>query len=107
MKFGGNNNKQPEPMPDPEPSPFYVLTISAAVLLSVAVYYLRRWRASGPKQGKAMLEEELEAAEARVRALRQQLQMQMNTLPPQVSRKRAGKPLRIWMDGAFDMMHYG
>ena len=106
MKFGGNNNKQPEPMPDPEPSPFYVLTISAAVLLSVAVYYLRRWRGS-PKQGKAMLEEELEAAEARVRALRQQLQMQMNTLPPQVSRKRAGKPLRIWMDGAFDMMHYG
>jgi len=105
MKFGNRNNV-PEPVPDPQPLPFYVMTLSAAVLISVTVYYLRKWLTSRAKQGKAMLEEELEAAEARVRALRQQLQMQMNTLPPHVSRKRAGKPLRIWMDGAFDMMHY-
>lgn len=85
-----------------------VVTICLAVLLSGLVAFILR-RVLPKRKKESALEEELEAAEARVRALRQQLQMRMNTLSPAEvsSRRKAGRPLRIWMDGAFDMMHYG
>lgn len=52
-------------------------------------------------EAAGVLRSELEQAEALVEALRQELAVL------QARRSPAGREVRIWMDGAFDMMHYG
>jgi len=56
------------------------------------------WRRNTPEA----LEQKLMQAEVRISQLRRKL-AELQTIPKNVSRAE----VRIWMDGAFDMMHYG
>jgi len=70
---------------------------TAVGLIGVLFHLLLRWRGRASERA---LVDKLAEAETRVFDLRAQLSA-ATTLQPE------SKPVRIWMDGAFDMMHYG
>ncbi|EOD39569.1 cytidylyltransferase [Emiliania huxleyi CCMP1516] len=74
------------------------LLLSAALAASVALLLDRWLRRRGRGTGKDALARELARLEARAEAVREALAGLDE--PPQ-------REVRIWMDGAFDMMHYG
>ena len=78
--------------------------LAALASLSLALIYLaRRHRRDAASLSPAQLADELRRAEARADELRQRLaRLQL----PAPSMPRGGE-VRIWMDGAFDMFHYG
>ena len=74
-----------------------------AILGAISVVYasvLARARRRHAQQHEAALRAELVRAEANVQALRERLACAPLVRPP-------SREVRIWMDGAFDMMHYG
>ena len=74
------------------------LLLSAALAASVALLLDHWLRRRGRGTGKDALARELARLEARAEAVREALAGLDE--PPQ-------REVRIWMDGAFDMMHYG
>ncbi|EOD14001.1 hypothetical protein EMIHUDRAFT_246486 [Emiliania huxleyi CCMP1516] len=74
------------------------LLLSAALAASVALLLDRWLRRRGRGTGKDALARELARLEARAEDVREALAGLDE--PPQ-------REVRIWMDGAFDMMHYG
>ena len=101
-------SETPAPAPPPPPISFaqsVIVGVITVVLAAALVFaFLRRSKSSG-------LEKQLEAAHAQVQLLEKQLAAQGSwSVPramPAANSTAETKPIRIWMDGAFDMMHYG
>ena len=72
----------------------------AVLTAALAVSYIAHRRRQQPQSD--LVAAELEKAEARVVALRAQLQLQ-----PRPTLSIGRKEIRIFMDGAFDLFHYG
>lgn len=72
----------------------------AVLTAALAVSYIAHRRRQQPESD--LVAAELEKAEARVVALRAQLQLQ-----PRPTKSIGRKEIRIFMDGAFDLFHYG
>jgi len=72
----------------------------AVLTAALAVSYIAHRRRQQPQSD--LVAAELEKAEARVVALRAQLQLQ-----PRPTKSIGRKEIRIFMDGAFDLFHYG
>ena len=86
-----------------------LLVAALSVAIAAVVAYLVRlavrslYREEEPQEDS--LKAQLEVAEARVLELRSKMARGGRLLVPRPP--VTDKPLRIWMDGAFDMMHYG
>ena len=99
--FAAGPSAAPPPPPPPATDLQSILIALAVVFhTAVALFWLRR-RASSP----ATLQKKLEAARERVRSLQAQLDVVLPSALPAADPEK--KVVRIWMDGAFDMMHYG
>ena len=95
----------PAPPPPPPPEPdnsalIFVLTL----MIGVAGFLVLSMQNHMDKIG---LQEQLAAAQARVRMLQAQLGARVPPSLHAADGADGAKPVRIWMDGAFDMMHYG
>ncbi|RLN90813.1 hypothetical protein BBJ28_00011292 [Nothophytophthora sp. Chile5] len=86
----------PEPYPDAERLAIALLT-GAFTLLAYFVLFGKRHR-----RRRLVLQEELDEAYRKV----QELQERMAQMEVEES-DEPKEQIRIWMDGAFDMMHYG
>uniref|UniRef100_A0A7S1U274 ethanolamine-phosphate cytidylyltransferase n=1 Tax=Phaeomonas parva TaxID=124430 RepID=A0A7S1U274_9STRA len=87
------------------------IVLGSGGALAVAAYRGRRRQRPNPSdQGSRSnsrdLRRDLELARARVADLEEAL-AQQQVVVASVPRGVKRKPVRIWMDGAFDMMHYG
>jgi ethanolamine-phosphate cytidylyltransferase len=87
----------PPPYPNAEQ---VVLWVSATALTLVSYYFLFGMRHRGRRM---WLQKELRSAQERVSELEEKL-VEADVLG---QGDLKGKEVRIWMDGAFDMMHYG
>ncbi|EQC30624.1 ethanolamine-phosphate cytidylyltransferase [Saprolegnia diclina VS20] len=89
----------PPPYPDAERTAISVLTTIATLLLYFFLFGKRH------RRRRNMLQQELEEATRKV----QELEEKLADMDDEEDGNRSGKKkeIRIWMDGAFDMMHYG
>jgi cytidyltransferase-like protein len=77
----------------------FIFRIFVAVLAMFLGYYLVRQK----RQSRQLLADELQLAQANI----QYLQAKLLTLGDHHSNKNSSQDIRIFMDGAFDLMHYG
>ena len=80
-----------------------MVTSTVVILVTNFITERRGWRA------KARLNNKLEDAMNEVKELKKQLnEIHVAERNEEIAdAKKQGKDVRIWMDGAFDMMHYG
>eukprot|EP01065_Artemidia_motanka_P000314 TRINITY_DN10132_c0_g1_i1.p1 TRINITY_DN10132_c0_g1~~TRINITY_DN10132_c0_g1_i1.p1 ORF type:complete len:518 (+),score=173.00 TRINITY_DN10132_c0_g1_i1:85-1554(+) len=85
--------------PEPYPNAEQCVLIVSTTLLVLLSYYVVFGR-SHTRQRKSL--------SSKVQALELELLQAKQQLSEEEAKQRSdGKPIRIWMDGAFDMMHYG
>lgn len=87
----------PPPYPDAERVAIAFAT-GILTLLAYFVFFGKRHR-----RRRKMLQEDLNSAIAKV----QELEDKLAQLETEEDEEKEGRQIRIWMDGAFDMMHYG
>ena len=89
-------------VPKPYPTADQIALCTLAAMTGLVLYFLAfGWRHRNQRS----------SMEGRIERLRNELAQAEGKLKDMdsgtVKRKADGKPIRIWMDGAFDMMHYG
>jgi len=89
----------PDQQPTPERLVMSLLVILASSI-TIFLFFGRRQR----KKARALREQLEEALEA-IESLEEQLELQ--ELEEEEKRRKENKEIRVWMDGAFDMFHYG
>ncbi|CAM9720686.1 unnamed protein product [Phaeothamnion confervicola] len=88
----------PPPYPDAERIALWICS-TLSTLLGYYIFFGKRHR-----RRRKRLQAELLAARERVEFVQDKL---MELEASEDGRRNGGKEVRIWMDGAFDMMHYG
>jgi len=91
-------------VPPPYPEPDQIALCVTAVLTTLLLYFLlfgKRHRLR-----RKMLAKDLREARKKVQELEEKL-LEMEVKEEGASPKGNQRPVRIWMDGCFDMMHYG
>jgi len=91
-------------VPPPYPEPDQIVLCVTAVLSTLLLYFLlfgKRHRLR-----RKMLAKDLREARKKVQELEEKL-LEMEVKEEGAGPKGDQEPVRIWMDGCFDMMHYG
>ena len=91
-------------VPPPYPEPDQIALCVTAALTTLLLYFLlfgKRHRLR-----RKMLAKDLREARKKVQELEEKL-LEMEVKEEGASPKGNQRPVRIWMDGCFDMMHYG
>jgi len=88
-------------VPQPHPNAEQVALCASAAVVTLVFYYLVRGKHNQRRRNN--LARELNKARQRVNELEERLVR----VEADESATHAGPPVRIWMDGVFDMMHYG
>ena len=86
-------------VPEPHPKPDQILLCIIVPFFTLVTYFIifgKRHRAK-----RSELQEELQSALEKVQDLEDKLML------AEEEERQEGKEIRIWMDGAFDMFHYG
>ncbi len=82
------------------------LVCSCTLLFAVIISFIIGYKRSGSRRLRKQLEEQLKHAKRAVMDLEHKLMtLEVSDNDNNVSNNK--KEIRIWMDGAFDMMHYG
>ena len=82
------------------------LVCSCTLLFAVIISFIIGYKRSGSRRLRKQLEEQLKHAKRAVMDLEHKLMtLEVNDNDNNASNSR--KEIRIWMDGAFDMMHFG
>ena len=84
------------------PSPIQLAQAFTIANMTLLSYWF--WLGSSHSRRRRELERKLTQAQETVRNLEEKL---LGLEIDDLSRKHNGKEIRIWMDGAFDMMHFG
>ncbi len=91
-------------VPPPYPEADQIALCVTAVLSTLLLYFLLFGKRH--RRRRKMLAKDLREARRRVQELEEKL-LEMEVKEEGASPSRNQRPVRIWMDGCFDMMHYG
>lgn len=89
--------------PPPYPSATSIALIIVSTLSAFIIMIAFLGNTTSADQRRVQLEQDLRKTQKRLK----HLEWEMNQLTIEEQRPRTGKPVRIFMEGAFDIMHYG